>query len=221
MSIESPQIEMRRSVRSSSAGDIPSLSSAPARRTAFLSLLAGLNNRGIVAALALVVAGAALATALLSGGRVERIAVVRSGELLTRFAGTREAHSALQRLQQRWSTQLDSLGRALDSARTETTRRGIKPGDPGAAALLNLERSIRSRQAGIERQAAAEEQQMTDGLVNKVNAFIADYARSHNIALVLGTTDNGSLLHAETALDITEPLIEALNAHHAHSKADR
>lgn len=52
----------------------------------------------------------------------------------------------------------------------------------------------------------------TRGVLNQLNETIRIYAEEHDLDLVLGVTDDGSILYGSKALDITDDLIKLLNS---------
>lgn len=60
-------------------------------------------------------------------------------------------------------------------------------------------------------QMAARKQELTRQVLETVNNFIQQYGKEHNYKLILGTTDDGSILYGNEADDITQPILDKLN----------
>ena len=50
--------------------------------------------------------------------------------------------------------------------------------------------------------------------MSQINSFVKQYAEQEGYDIILGTTQSGSLLYANNALDITEEIVEALNQYY-------
>ena len=69
----------------------------------------------------------------------------------------------------------------------------------------------RYRRATQEKIASSEEAVLATQL-EEINAFIEAYGKEHHYDVILGTTSSGSLLYGNEQNDISEKLLEALNA---------
>jgi outer membrane protein len=60
-------------------------------------------------------------------------------------------------------------------------------------------------------QMNSRKQELTKRVLETVNSFIQQYGKEHNYKLILGTTDDGSILYGNEADDMTQLLLEKLN----------
>ncbi len=70
-----------------------------------------------------------------------------------------------------------------------------------------------------ERELQAKQAEMTSKAVGKINAYIKKYAEEHGYGYVLGTTSDGSILHANEENDLTDKILEGLNREYEGSKS--
>lgn len=133
------------------------------------------------------------------------LAYVRSEVLINEFAGMQEARQQYEQKQQQWQAHLDTL--RADYARLEQA-------SGSADELAFVARNIQQYTIRTEQLAREEDQQMTQAVLDQVNAFVEQYGEEQGYDLILGTTQSGNLLYGDAALDITEELLRALNHHY-------
>lgn len=151
------------------------------------------------------------------------IAYVRSNDLIAKYAGTIESHQVAQKEQEKWRANLDTLHGDY--------RRAVNLYNETYAGLSAPERKDREENLGrqkdqvasyaqeVERLAAEEEEKLMQGVLSQINTFIAVYGKEHGYDMILGTTAAGSLLYAEDGYDITDDVLQGLNAHYKTSDA--
>ena len=174
-----------------------------------------MKNRWPLLLVALFLAGN-LALGVWSLKRTPRIAYVRSQELVYGYFGMKEAMSSFQLEQEGWKANMDTL--TTDLRRNMEALRG--PGSGGTDRSQN-EDAVRKQLDDLARYADAmekklqqKEQEMLATVLGQVNSFIEQYAADKGYDMVLGTTDEGSLLYGDGAMDITEEVLTALNQDH-------
>jgi outer membrane protein len=78
-----------------------------------------------------------------------------------------------------------------------------------------LEEEMQARQEGL----FAQNQKVTQELYERIRKFLATYKEERGFNLVLGYQEATVILYAEDNMDITEPVIDALNKAYADEKA--
>ena len=63
----------------------------------------------------------------------------------------------------------------------------------------------------IENQSAIEENQILEGVYNKVNNFIERFGKKNGYDIIFGANGQGSILYVQNKTDITDKIIEELN----------
>jgi outer membrane protein len=161
-----------------------------------------------------------IALGLWSLKRTPRIAYVRSQELVYGYFGMKEAMNSFQLEQEGWKANMDTLA-------TDLRRNMAALNDPGSGGpdRTQSETAVRKQRDDLARYADAmekklqqKEQEMLASVLGQVNSFIEQYAAEKGYDMVLGTTDEGSLLYGDGAMDITEEVLTALNEEHQGTK---
>ena len=57
-----------------------------------------------------------------------------------------------------------------------------------------------------------DQHELLQGALNQINEFVAQYAEANSYDVVLGTTAGGNVLYGAEYVDITDEVIEGLNA---------
>lgn len=153
-----------------------------------------------------------LAVAFWSQSTHPQLAYVRSEVLINEFAGMQEARQQYQQKQQEWQAHLDTLH--ADYTRLEQSGGSVDE-------LTFVARNIQQYTARMEQLAQEEDQQMTQAVLDQVNAFVEQYGQEQGYDLIMGTTQSGSILYGNAALDITEELLTALNHHYNPARYDQ
>lgn len=145
-----------------------------------------------------------------------KVAYVRSGELVYGYKGMKEAEEKYQQFAQQMQANADTL--QFDFQRAVTTYRNE------AAKLSEKERADREQKLGIQEQTlhryveamkertSGEEERMTTGVLNQINAFVEQYGKENGYTIILGTTTSGNVLYGDPAMDISKEVLAALNA---------
>lgn len=147
-----------------------------------------------------------------------KIAYVRSAVLVEKYHGMLEAREKFNKQKNEMLGRLDTLRLDLERSRNEF----LKQAPHFAPTELAQRRGVLERQQtnfvqyseAIDAKIQEEDQKLTQEVLNQINAFIETYARENDYDLVLGTTNDGSLLFGHEALDITNDLIEKINKHY-------
>lgn len=174
------------------------------------AMRAALNPGFIIGCLALLLGGLALWRST-SGPTV---AFVRTQELIYRYAGMKEAQGAFRAKQAAWQQEIDSLEGELRKKVPSDARPASFSAEEQKELVL-LRRSIDQHRMNLEKKAAEEDRELTEGVLGQVDALVARYAEEHGYDLIIGTASGGSILHGDAGLDITEDLLNTLNATHA------
>ena len=147
----------------------------------------------------------------------EPIAVVRTGEVLSRFNGMIEAEALLKEKERRYQSELDTLQLLYSK---DLNKLQQLSGNKGSLSdRLNLEKSTESRyqdlvryKSVVEEKFEEDKEAITAGALNQVNEFIQKYAEENKIKIVIGANITGNVLYGEDEIDITEEIIKGLNS---------
>lgn len=145
----------------------------------------------------------------------KKIAYVRSGDLIYGFQGMKEAQDTFKLKTVVWKANIDTLQAEFN--------RSLEIYDRSYRQYSSVERTqqqeeIRTQQENLERfrtaiQAQSQEEQtkITEGVLNQINSFVADYGKEHGYDLILGTTVSGNIMYGTDYIDITDEVLKELN----------
>jgi len=169
---------------------------------------------GIIWAIALSVG---LVSLWLKQASTPKFAYVRSVVVMEQFKGIQEAGHAYQQKLTSMQVNVDTLRVGIE--------RDIQQLQQEANLLSTDEVNARSKQIRTQKMALAryeqalsqkaqEEEQLLQGALNQLNSLLEQFAQEKGYDLLLGTTQDGSLLYGNTAFDVTEEVIQYLNQHY-------
>jgi outer membrane protein len=122
------------------------------------------------------------------------------------FKGTKELERKLQALQQKQKYILDSL--ALEIKSLESLSKNEEAVQKRRDVFNQL--SSEFTQSNQEQQ-----QQFTEGIWKQINQYVADYGKEKNIKLIMGANGTGSIMYADSSLNVTNGVIEFINSKYA------
>ncbi|UII30384.1 OmpH family outer membrane protein [Fulvivirga ulvae] len=144
-----------------------------------------------------------------------KIAYVRSQELIFNYSGTKEARVDYENKKAVWMANVDTLRmdfqRAVNSYNNDYKILTPSERQEKEAYLDRQKSQLDQYTLTIEEKSREEDQKMMQAVLNQVNSFVEEYAKTNNYDVILGTTASGSVLYGDESLDITEDLLKALN----------
>jgi outer membrane protein len=78
--------------------------------------------------------------------------------------------------------------------------------------LQQKDQVIAQRDQFEQQQIAQESQAQNDSLIKKVRNFVKDYGTKNGYDFILGSNEAGSVMYGKEANDLTQVILEALNA---------
>jgi outer membrane protein len=168
-----------------------------------------------IALICAIISMIACAALFMIGGRKMKIGYVRTTELVYGFSGMNDAHNVYEKKRQGLQGALDSLNADYQRSLSAYTVERPKLSEPERG---EREEFLRKQQENLEQQRAnadAEvrdaDQRMTQGVLNQINSMAQQYGREHGFDLILATTQSGSILYGDEAIDLTKELLVVLN----------
>lgn len=149
---------------------------------------------------------------------VQHIGFVRSNEMVYGYEGMKEAHALQEQKAKEFQSNVDTLQMDL--------QRAINHYNMEYASLNKEERSEKEKLIVIQQENFKQYSQnaqkvieksnkdLTEGVLNQINAFVENYAKEHGYTLIFGTTSSGNILYGKDNMDITEEILKALNANY-------
>ena len=78
--------------------------------------------------------------------------------------------------------------------------------------LGTKQRQLVEYQRALQEKARQEDNQMTQGVIQQVNAYLERFGKSHNYRIIMAATNAGNIVYAQEGLDITQEVLKGLNA---------
>lgn len=77
--------------------------------------------------------------------------------------------------------------------------------------LGNKQQQINNYQQAIQKQIQEEDQKATQTVVNDITDYVKEYGEKHNYKIIFGASGTGTIMYANEAADLTQPILEGLN----------
>ena len=78
--------------------------------------------------------------------------------------------------------------------------------------LMEKQQNLQQLERKLSSELMAEQNENSKRLFDSVTNYLAQYNAKHNFSLIISTTKGGTVLHSASGLDITQDIIEGLNA---------
>jgi len=145
----------------------------------------------------------------------KKIAVVNAQVVLEKYDGFKEAQDLYETKTKAMSETFEKQKKIFESKSNELkiispklskNELEVKEGE-----LRVLQAKTVQLGKAIEEKAKGQEDELLQGVYNKINDFVKRYAEANHIDLIEGVTASGNILYASDKMDITESIIEGLN----------
>ena len=127
----------------------------------------------------------------------------------------KEAQRVFQDKKEGWQSNMDTLNadyqRAVSNYHLEQHHLTDQQKAEREQVLRSQYKNVNDYAQLLDKKAEEEDQLLTEGVMNQIDAFIKAYSINQGYDLVIGTTNSGNLLYGKVELDITDQLIKALN----------
>jgi len=78
--------------------------------------------------------------------------------------------------------------------------------------LMQKQQAIQQQQQMMGNQLRQESDVVIDSIVTKVKDYVKDYGKKNNYTYIFGSNESANIMYAKEGLDITEEILEKLNA---------
>jgi len=78
--------------------------------------------------------------------------------------------------------------------------------------LMEKQQNLQQLERKLSSELMAEQNDNSKRLFDSVTNYLAQYNAKHNFSLIISTTKGGTVLHSASGLDITQDIIDGLNA---------
>ncbi len=78
--------------------------------------------------------------------------------------------------------------------------------------LGNKQQQINNYQQAVQKQLQEEDKKVTQTVINDINDFVKEYGKKKGYKVIFGATGNGTIMYGEASADLTDQVLEELNA---------
>ena len=155
------------------------------------------------------------AISIYQSSRVPSVAYIRSADMIYSYDGMKDAQKQFQDKMLAWQANIDTLRieleRNFSEYSSEVSKLSTQDKSERQKLLSRQQQNYNQYTSTINEKSKAEEQKMTEGVLNQVNSFIEEYSKEKGYDIVIGTTTSGNLLYAKERMDITDEVLKELN----------
>lgn len=146
-----------------------------------------------------------------------KIAYVDVEEILKEYDGAKQAEEDMKAQSQQISQQLDQIAMPLQQKIQEYQQNkdnlSASARQKRESELMQEQQSFQQQQQMAQQQVQAEGQRMFEKINTDIETFLAAYGQSKGYTYILGSSmQTKSVLYGEESLNITDEVIDALNA---------
>ena len=149
-------------------------------------------------------------------GNRNSVVYVDSSKLLNNYNGMETARMEFQQKTKAWRANIDSLAKEIQNeiTRFQKGKSGMTEREKELTQRLiqAKQRQYKEYELATTTQAKQESDKMTSEVVARVNAYLKKYGESKGYHIILAATEFGNVAYAQDGLDITDDVLEGLNA---------
>ncbi len=161
--------------------------------------------------------GALAFVLVLSSCTQVKIAHVDVEEILKEYKGSKKAEEEMKAQSEQMANELDQLAipfqQKVQEYQQNSQNLSASARQEKEQELMQEQQMIQQIQQIAQQQVQAEGQKKIDQINEDIEAFLEGYAKSNGYTYILGTSSTTkSVLYGEESLNITDEVLEALNA---------
>lgn len=146
----------------------------------------------------------------------QKIGFVDNSKLINEYQEKIDIQDKLQAKIKTYEAKRDSIRQAFQ---LEINEAELKSRKMSQADLQKLSQELQQKDQVIaqrdqfeQQQIAQESQAQNDSLIKKVRNFVKDYGTKNGYDFILGSNEAGSVMYGNEASDLTQEILDALNA---------
>jgi outer membrane protein len=145
----------------------------------------------------------------------KELAFININKLATGYKGMKDIQKELEEKSKVWKANVDTLGSELENDikvyEKERARMSAKEIKLKEEILRNKQQQFLQYQEAIQQKITEEDKKLKERVLNNINEFLKEYGEMHQYNFILGATNIGNLVYANSAYDITDKVLEGLN----------
>lgn len=146
----------------------------------------------------------------------QKIAFVNNGEVINAYTEKIEIEARYEKIDADFQKRTDSIGKAFQTEAQDFQTQAAKMSQQEQQEQYQV---LGQKQQRLQQQIQQEQQQLgqkfnveIDSAMSHVKQFVNDYGKENGYTFILGKNEAGSVMFGEEAKDISNEIIEALNA---------
>lgn len=145
----------------------------------------------------------------------EKIGYVQTHELVYKYKGYIDAQNEFTEKEMLLNKSIDSLKYAYQISIKNYQSLYDQLSDADMVAYeKSLQMQYQNMVAGVDElksKIMALENQTLNEVITQINAYAIDFSKENGIRLLLGTTNDGSIMYGDEAIDYTEEMLDYIN----------
>lgn len=145
-----------------------------------------------------------------------KLAYIKTGVLLNDYKGMKMANEQFNKEVQAVQANIDTLKRRYEQLKMKESN--ITPDEKTnwTKQLAIAEYEYNNYRATAQKQMEERKMKLRTEVVNHISSFIYDYGKEHNYTIILGSTDQGSILYGQEQKDLTDIILKELNENYSN-----
>lgn len=146
----------------------------------------------------------------------QKIAYLDNGEVINAYQEKIDVEARFKLKDEAFKKRTDSIGKAFQLEVQDFQINGVKLSKQKQEAQSQ---ALGQKQQFLQQQVQMEQQNLTkefnveiDSVLTHVERFVEDYGKKNGYDFILGKNEAGSVMYGTDASDITQTIIDALNA---------
>ncbi|KAB1065898.1 OmpH family outer membrane protein [Salibacter halophilus] len=142
-----------------------------------------------------------------------RIAYINTSTLISEYKGTEDMLNELDRIKSKSQTQVDSFKNVL-SVEYQNIRQTSQNDEASQFRVQNFKKMQNQFKEFREQElkkVSEKEQKLSAGILNLINSKVRKYGDEHDFDLIIGATENGSVMYGNDKMNITSDVLQYIN----------
>lgn len=146
----------------------------------------------------------------------DKTAYVDNTVLIQDYYKMKTTEARFEKKSQALSDELDSVAgefqKEVQEYQEGMNRMSAKQKEEKQSELMQKQQMLQQRQQRKSQMLRQESDQAIDSLISEVKDFVGDYGKEKGYSYIFGSNESANIMYAKEGLDITEDILEKLNA---------
>ena len=146
----------------------------------------------------------------------QKTAYVDTTRLIQEYSEMQEIEAEFTTKSDRVKSELDSVARGfqmeVQEYQTNMNSMTTAQRQETEERLMRKQQSIQQQQQQMGNQLRQESDEVIDSIVEKVKEYVREYGKDNGYTYIFGSNESANIMYAKDGLDITEEVLEKLNA---------